>query len=222
MRIGAHATAVHADELEQLAGANERIAASDALVRAHHVDELVADAHDRVERVHGALEDHRDVAPAELAQLLRALPRRGPRPGRGCCRRRCSAGGAEDLHDRVRDACSCRIRTRPRARGSPRRRSRRSTPSTRDARARTRRESRSDLEQRLRRAGRSTTLIARQPVRVNRPARRLRRAPFSMRRRGLLTSSMPASISTRPSDRQRRARGPGRRTATTRPAARSS
>ena len=45
----------------------------DALVRAHHVDELVADAHDGVERVHRALEDHRDVPPAVAAQLVAAL-----------------------------------------------------------------------------------------------------------------------------------------------------
>ena len=37
-----------------------------------HVDELVADAHDRVEHVHRALEDERDVAPAHAAQLLAA------------------------------------------------------------------------------------------------------------------------------------------------------
>ena len=71
--VGARAALVDADEVEQLAGALERVALRDVLVRAHHVDELVADAHHRVERVHRALEDHRDVAPAVLAQLLRAL-----------------------------------------------------------------------------------------------------------------------------------------------------
>jgi len=39
-------------------------------VRAHHVDELVAHAHHRVERVHCALEDHRDVLPAVAPKLL--------------------------------------------------------------------------------------------------------------------------------------------------------
>ena len=39
------APAVDADELEQLACACERAPLVDALVRAHRVDELVADAH---------------------------------------------------------------------------------------------------------------------------------------------------------------------------------
>ena len=34
-----------------------------------HVDDLLADRHHRVERVHGALEDHRDLAPAEAGEL---------------------------------------------------------------------------------------------------------------------------------------------------------
>ena len=38
-------------------------------MRAEHVDELVADPRHGVERVHRALEDERDVAPAEAAQL---------------------------------------------------------------------------------------------------------------------------------------------------------
>ena len=37
------------------------------------VAELVAHAQDRVQRVHRALEDDRDLAPAQLAQLARAL-----------------------------------------------------------------------------------------------------------------------------------------------------
>ena len=68
-------------------------ASVDALVRAHHVDELVADAHHRVERVHRALEDHRDVAPAVAGAAPRGSCRRGPRRGRGCCRRRSAPGG---------------------------------------------------------------------------------------------------------------------------------
>src|SRR5207247_228558 len=74
----------------------------DALVRAHRIHELIADAHDRIERVHRALQDHGHVAPAEPAQLLGALAEqvlaleedaaaRDPR-------RR-----TEDLHHRVRD-----------------------------------------------------------------------------------------------------------------------
>ena len=35
----------------------------------HHIRELIADFHDRVERIHGALEDDGDPAPAELAQF---------------------------------------------------------------------------------------------------------------------------------------------------------
>ena len=39
------------------------------LVGVDRVDDLVADGHHRVERVHRALEDHRDLAPAEAGQL---------------------------------------------------------------------------------------------------------------------------------------------------------
>jgi hypothetical protein len=101
MRVAAHAAPVDADEVEQLRGPVQRCALRDALVRAHHVDELVADPHDRVERVHRALEHHRDVAPAVAAQLLQAL--RGEvvaaEQDRAVdhVRRR-----AEDLHERVR------------------------------------------------------------------------------------------------------------------------
>ena len=91
---------VDADHPQQLAGPRERVPLRDPLVRLHHVDELVADPHHRVERVHRALEDHRDVPPAEAAQLLPAqadqvlaleedLPARDLR------------GLAQDLHDRV-------------------------------------------------------------------------------------------------------------------------
>ena len=58
------------DHLEQVAGPRERRSLADAVVGLEHVDELVADPHDRVEHVHRALEDQRDVAPAHLAQLL--------------------------------------------------------------------------------------------------------------------------------------------------------
>ena len=60
------------DELEQVARARERVARADAVVGLEHVDELVADAHDRVEHVHRALEDERDVPPAHAPQLLAA------------------------------------------------------------------------------------------------------------------------------------------------------
>ena len=73
VRVRAYPAAVDADELEQLLGLRERTRLVDALVRAHCVDELVADAHHRVERVHRALEHHRDVPPAEPAHVLVAL-----------------------------------------------------------------------------------------------------------------------------------------------------
>ena len=69
-------------------------------MRAHHVDELVADPQHRVEGVHRALEDHRDVAPAVLAKLLAALVEEVLAPeadlAAGDARRL-----AEDLQDRV-------------------------------------------------------------------------------------------------------------------------
>jgi len=74
--VGADAPAVDADELEQVARARECFRAVDPLVGAEHVDELVADAHHGIERVHRALEDQRDVPPPEPAQLLAVQGRR--------------------------------------------------------------------------------------------------------------------------------------------------
>ena len=71
-------------------------------MRAHHVHELVADAHHGVERVHRALEDHGDVAPAEAAQLLLALADEVLAAEEDAAADD-AAGRAEDLHDRVRD-----------------------------------------------------------------------------------------------------------------------
>jgi hypothetical protein len=73
VRESADPTRVDTDDVEQLARACQSRLLRDALVRAHHVDELVADTHDRVERVHRALKDHRDVAPPVAAQLLALL-----------------------------------------------------------------------------------------------------------------------------------------------------
>ena len=56
VRVRAEAVPVDADELEQLRRRVERLALRDLLVRLEHVDELVADAGDGVERAHGALE----------------------------------------------------------------------------------------------------------------------------------------------------------------------
>ena len=100
MRIRADAGRVDPDHLEQRARTHERLLLGDALVRLHHVDELVADPQHRVERVHRALEDHRDVAPAVLAKLLAALAEEVLAPEADL-----AAGHAgrlaEDLQDRV-------------------------------------------------------------------------------------------------------------------------
>src|SRR5436190_427412 len=61
------------DQLEQFLCPRERALLVDALVRLHRVDELVADAHHGIERVHRALKDHRDVPPAEAAYVLVAF-----------------------------------------------------------------------------------------------------------------------------------------------------
>src|ERR1700730_8680738 len=42
----------------------------DLVVRAHRLVDLKADAQHRVQRAERVLEDHRDVAPADVAQLL--------------------------------------------------------------------------------------------------------------------------------------------------------
>ena len=161
----------------------------DVLVRAHHVDELVADAHDGIERVHRALEDHGDVAPPEAAQLLVALAGEvlAPEADRAAddLRRR-----AEDLHDRVRDRAlaAARLAREPEdlsladgevdaVDGAH--------PAVLDLEA-------AHLEQRLRRHRAHAAALPKMRV-VNRP--RL----YSVRSRGLLTSSMPARTRTRPS-----------------------
>ena len=100
VRVRAEPPAVDADELEQVARARERLVLRHALVRAHHVDELVAHAHDRVERVHRALEDHRDVAPAEPAQLFAAAPDDVLAVEQHAAARDLR-GRAQDLHHRV-------------------------------------------------------------------------------------------------------------------------
>ncbi len=117
VRVRADMTAIHADELHQLGRARQGVVFRDLPVRLHHVDELVADAHQGVERVHRALEDHRDVAPAELphlllAQLRQVLAAEQHLPARQL------RGRAEQLHDRRSRSCSCRSRTRPQGRRS--------------------------------------------------------------------------------------------------------
>ena len=61
-----------ADQLEQLAAACTRAASACDVVQLHRLDDLVADALDRVERVHGALEDHGDGTPAVRSQRVLA------------------------------------------------------------------------------------------------------------------------------------------------------
>src|SRR5205823_1232359 len=75
----------------------------DPLVRAHRVDELVADPHHRVERVHRALEHHRDVAPAVAAELLRLLADEALALVEDAAAGDASRW-AQDLQDRVRDS----------------------------------------------------------------------------------------------------------------------
>ena len=72
------------------------------LVRQDGVDDLIADRHHRVERVHRALEDHRDIAPAELLQLIVVIantsaPRKRTSPPV------MTAGGLQHAHHRVGD-----------------------------------------------------------------------------------------------------------------------
>ena len=70
--IALGALGADADELEQLAAARVRRPAARDAVQLHRLDDLVADALDRVEGVHRALEDHRDVAPAMRSEAVLA------------------------------------------------------------------------------------------------------------------------------------------------------
>src|SRR4051794_12140885 len=196
MRIGAHAAGVDADSLEQLARARDRVLVRDAaLVRAHHVDELVADAHHRVERVHRALEDHRDVAPAVLAQLLLALAdeivaAEEDRASADARRR------AEDLHDGVRDRALPTTGLAREADDLPR--ADLEVDAVHCADVPVVDLQAAQLDERLRSRG---PRLRRDDHAASRPPRwnsRLR-PTFWPRSRGLLTSSIPASSSVRPS-----------------------
>ena len=59
-----------ADAVEQLDRDPARVLPGGVLVREHGLGDLVADAVHRVQRRERVLEDHRDVAPADLAQLV--------------------------------------------------------------------------------------------------------------------------------------------------------
>ena len=119
MRIRAHASAVDAHELEQIARAGERVRLADAaIVGLEHVDELVAHPHDRVEHVHRALEDERDVTPAHAPQLLTAhgdeiLPLEEDAPTRDLRRR------LQDLQHGARERALATARSPARPRISP-------------------------------------------------------------------------------------------------------
>ena len=87
-----------ADGLEQLPHAGRRLAAGREAVQLHRLGDLVSDALDGIEGVHGALEDHRDVLPAVRRDgLLSALEQVHPveqhPPGDGRGRR-------EQAHER--------------------------------------------------------------------------------------------------------------------------
>ena len=94
VREAPRALGADADELEQLAAAGSRGAPARLVVQLHRLDDLVADALHGVERVHRALEHHRDVAPAVRPHGLLAAARGCPRRpgGRGRRRWRCAAG----------------------------------------------------------------------------------------------------------------------------------
>ena len=177
----------------------------DPLVRLHHVDELVADAHDGIQRVHRALEDHRDVPPAIAAQLFAALQDEVLVPEQDAAaddvRRR-----AQDLHDRVRDGALPATRLAGEPEDLPRADLEIDAVDGTDAPVLD--DELPHVEERLRRGHLRRRLLGkrrhawafgrashRPPIRT---ASLLCFSIFSVRRRGLLTSSMPARMSTRP------------------------
>ena len=92
VRVAAQTLARDPDEVEQLAEPLLLLLAPELEVRVDRVAELIAHAQHRVQRVHRALEDDRDLAPAQLAQLARALLHQvdAARRKHGCRgRRRC-------------------------------------------------------------------------------------------------------------------------------------
>ena len=121
--------AVDADELEQVAGAVERVALRDALVRLHHVDELRADAHHRVEAfiaLWKTIETFRQ-RNCRSSSLLLPVDLLAAEEDAAADDRR---GRPQDLHDRVRDRALAAARLAGQSRRSRRRGSSRSTPST--------------------------------------------------------------------------------------------
>ena len=100
--ICAEPAPVDAHDFEQLGRLHEREALRDLLVREEHVDELVLDAGDGVERAHRALEDDRDVAPANLPELAFRQADEVPVAEQDLSSRN-APRGPEHLQDRVRD-----------------------------------------------------------------------------------------------------------------------
>ena len=193
-------------------------------MRLDHVDELVADAHDRVERVHGALEDHRDVAPADAAQLLPAQADEILALEEDAARPATCAGGRRIW----RIAFATVLLPQPDSPARPtispgwieRRRRRRRARGARPSRNRptSSRSSTSALRCATARRHVRARLLARSRAAARACARR-RSARAAQTR--VQTSSMPSMMKTRATTVSAIAT-PGRRSATTRPGARSS
>src|SRR5437660_2924041 len=72
MWITSQAVRRNANQFEQFASSLfARIGAHVGPVRAQHIHNLRPNGHHRVERIHGALKDNRQIIPADLAQLVR-------------------------------------------------------------------------------------------------------------------------------------------------------
>src|SRR6476659_8203150 len=70
VRVGFDPLGVDPDDLEQLFRALPGSwPGAGGVVRSNDIDHLIADREDRVERIHRALEDHRDLLPAEILEL---------------------------------------------------------------------------------------------------------------------------------------------------------
>ncbi len=70
VRVAAEPVRGDADHLEQFAGPGASGGPVQFWpVRLEHIGELDADRHHRVQRVHGALQDHGELVPAQLAKL---------------------------------------------------------------------------------------------------------------------------------------------------------
>ena len=103
------------------------------LVQADRLGDLAIDAHDRVERVHGALEDHRDGPPAHVAPARRRPPVQQHDAALGVERRSRRAVRRRPLGSRPSSASAVVVLPQPDSPASPSASPRRSvklTPST--------------------------------------------------------------------------------------------